>query len=294
MRPAARSTWSPPATSASPRAPRTPRCTTQCADFQGQPSNVEESGGTSESAPFVSGIAADVIEAYQKTHGGASPTLALVKQILVSTATGLPGTPESWPVTITNTGADTQTVTLSGRGFGPAKNVQSGSVTLSDSTSPQVPNYQGLPNNYGVFHFTVPRGQDRLFAQIAYPSTSANPNQRVRLILIDPTGKYAARSLPQGVGNYGSVDVRHPAAGKWTGVIFGDAASVRGTNGTVPWQVSTQRFAPFGPVSPSSLTLAPGQKGRVSSAKRYSADKGRAAPLEGGPAFFPARSVKPC
>jgi len=39
--------------------------------------------------------------------------------------------------------------------------VQTGSVTLSDATSPQVLNYQGLPNNYQVFHFHVPAGADR-------------------------------------------------------------------------------------------------------------------------------------
>jgi hypothetical protein len=279
-----------------------------CVNFKGEPSNVEEAGGTSQSAPLTSGIAALVIEAYRKAHRGNSPSPALVKQILTSTATdlgvpadeqgsglvnaykavllaqsinngrggpvgqhllfsqtqlnavGAPGSTQSWPVKVTNTGAQPQLVAVSGRTFGPAQNVQKGSVTLTDGVSPQFANYQGLQNNYAVFKFNVGRNQDRLFAQLAYATLpGAGNNARVRLILVDPRGRFAAHSIPQGVGNYGSVDVRQPAAGTWTGVLFGDVASVGGTNGTIPWQVSTQQFTSFGSVSPGVLLLAPGQ-----------------------------------
>src|SRR6202041_1856427 len=283
----------------------------ECTNFQGQSANVEESGGTSQSSPLTAGAAALVIEAYRNTHHGASPSPALVKQILTSTATDLgvpaveqgsgllnsykavllaesignghaavgqslllsqtqlnavaaPGSVETWPVTVTNTGAAAQVVSVSGRTLGTAVTLSKGSITLNDGTSPQFANYQGLQNNYGVFTFKVPAGQDRLMGSIAYPSPAgAGNNARVRLIFVDPKGRFAAHSLPQGVGNFGFVDVRAPVAGTWTGVIFGDVASAGGTNGAIPYQISTQRFVPFGSVSPGILALAPGESRTV-------------------------------
>jgi hypothetical protein len=281
-----------------------------CVNLQGQSSDVEESGGTSEASPFVAGAAALVIQAYRQTHGGATPTPALVKQILVSTATdinapaneqgagllntykavqlaesiatsdgtpartgstllksstqlnavGLPHTHKTWPVTLTNTGTQKQHIVVQGRTLGADRNVQTGSVTLNDSTSSQFSNYQGLANNYGEFNFSVPSGQSRLDVSYAYPGNPANGNNsRVRLILIDPKGRFAAHSLPQGVGNYGNVDVTRPAAGTWTGVIFGDTAADGGTNGTIPWRAATERYITFGSAFPSDFSLKPGQ-----------------------------------
>ena len=283
-----------------------------CVNFLGKPSPIEESGGTSQSAPLVSGVAALVIQAYARQHQGVPPSPAEVKQILLSTATdlgapateqgtgllnalkavelaswkpnqapaaptlklsanqlnyvGKPGATASWPVTVTNTARTAQTVAVSGRGFGGGSVVKQAMVTLSDATSAHFTNWAGSASNFGTVKFTVPRGQALLNASIAWPasaSASKNMNARVRVILVDPSGRLAAHSLPQGVGGYGSAQVLHPAAGNWTAVIFSDTAKAGGTAGAVRFGASVSAARGFGTVSPSKLVLAPGASGVV-------------------------------
>jgi hypothetical protein len=292
----------------------------ECASFGGKALGIELFGGTSEASPWTAGIAALIDQAYQKTHGGTRPAPALVKQIIMSTATNLgapadeqgaglvnayqavklaesiglshhtgstlltsvtsvspanptprqgqinglgnPGTPVRATVTVTNTGSGRQTVHVSGQTLGKLTHVQNKSLTLSNAHSKKFTDSFGFVNNYGELHFTVRPGQDQLNASIAYPAKTPNFNAAVRFDLINPKGKLAIQSEPQGTNNFGAAQVLHPEAGRWTAVIF-DMTSGKedGTAGKIRFTASTQQLVSFGHVSQPVLHLAPGASG---------------------------------
>lgn len=179
-------------------------------------------------------------------------------------ATGQAGATRHFSTKLTNTGSSTQTVSLGARTLGPSRVVSDKTVGLADGGAAYLDQY-GYTNNYLKVRFTVPAGQDRLDANIAWPGTGQSA---VNLALLDPSGRFTAYSLPNGNGNHGHVDVRDPAAGTWTAVISDSVASQGGYTGSVQFDAAVSRFVGFGSVSPSSVTLRPGQSTTVSVAAR--------------------------
>jgi subtilisin family serine protease len=277
-----------------------------CTNFYGNASPIEDFGGTSESAPLTAGVAALVIQAYNKTHGK-NPSPAIVKQIIASTATNIgapadqqgaglvnaykavlaaesykaagvgetllssasqlnvvaqPGTKKTLTDTVTNNGADTQRISISTHKLGPYTSIASQTVTLSDTSSPKTTDFAGVVSNYQKVTFKVPAGARRLTASIAFQDAPGTPHPD-HLTLVDPSGRLAAFSEPQGDANYGNVQVSNPEAGTWSGYIFSRLSTGGGTTGPVLFGAAVAKFEGFGAVSPSSVLLAPGKSANV-------------------------------
>lgn len=177
------------------------------------------------------------------------------------TLEGAPGSTKSSSVQVTNVGNHTVTVNTGARTF-TQQSAQRQTVPFDATTLPTFTYYNGATWAVKKVPFTVAAGADRLFARMAWQGNPAV----VRLSLLAPDGTFVANSRPQGgaaTANYANVDVRSPKAGTWTAVMY-SLAGTGGYNGPIILDTSTQRSAPYGHVSTSSLTLAPGQTKSVS------------------------------
>ena len=222
--------------------------------------------------------AVQAAESYKAPGSSGTPSgQSLLKSSTQLNVVDNPGTPESLTDTVTNNGTRTQTIKVSSRQLGAYTSVKNATVTLNDQTSPKTTNWAGTPANYAPVTFNVPRGQARLNVAAAFQSGQTNNTDpgltsRVRITLVDPSGKLAEYSVPQGNGNYTDSQVADPKAGTWTAYVWSNTTASGatatppnpgGTTGPVQFGASTATYQSLGTVSPTSLTLKPGQSAPV-------------------------------
>lgn len=188
--------------------------------------------------------------------GSRQGSTLLVHQPALS-ATVDAGQSHVFSVDVTNEASGSQTVTPTLSGRPTTIFNDTGTVTLS-SASPTYIDGEGNTDHYALHTFSVPAGADYLNGNITWNDQTVGGVAFETLF--DPSGNVAAYSLiGTDQSGFGHVEVRHPAAGTWTAVIF--------TNSTAPYfgpvqfLYSTEKFHSVGSVTPSSLTLAPGQQG---------------------------------
>lgn len=296
------------------KSPMFPLCTNE----NGALSPIQDFGGTSQACPFVSGAAADVIQAYRDTHKGQWPAPALVKQILTSSATdidapaneqgagllnigaavklaesiapttakspaggilsspnqvdfeGTPGSAQSQAIRITNTGTKAETVSLSTRAVASKPSSTTGLKTFcmnpaGSNTCPKNTGtfkiWSGVTEVYQTETFTVAAGAARLALSADYQFTGQS--SLLHFGLFSPSGAFSAYSLPQGLGDYGEVEVANPEKGTWTAVFFTvqNGSAGTGTSGPIQWEATTWKYVTGGTVTPATLSLGAGKSG---------------------------------
>ena len=289
---------------------------TGCIDYNGgNPSPIQVFGGTSQSSPLTSAASALVIQAYRSTHGGRSPSPALVKQILMSSAedlgapsfeqgagrldtyravqtalsikdaNGSPSargaslllSPTSFDitaatddalerrVTITNTGLRKRVLAPTLEKLGAPFAGNTVAVQLNPATDPTYINVVGATRHYVTTTFKVPAGAEHLDASMSFIPTIGSHAKVVAFALLDPQGRQAAYSIPQGAASgYGHIDVVEPAAGTWTAVFRTSGVNSSSSyTGTVQFTWAAERYQLAGFVFPAVVTLAPGESAKL-------------------------------
>jgi subtilase family protein/peptidase inhibitor I9 len=274
-----------------------------CGNFNEGASPLEIFGGTSEAAPLTAGTAALVIQAYRSTHGGQSPSPALVKSIILSNATdvgapadeqgagrinalaavdaalsvqdqnGAPGphgtgllaSPNALPLTVNPGETIQRSIQLTNTGTSTIE-LQPALQQLGPAVAGQTLTEQldAVAAPTVAPTFVVPAGVAHLDASIAFAPVQSTGQTEVILGLIDPDGRDVAFSYPQGNGSgYGEVEVANPAGGTWTAFIYTVQSGVGAYTGPVQLTWAAENYVPFGSVSPSKVKLPAGSSAWV-------------------------------
>ena len=210
-------------------------------------------GGTSQSAPFIAGASALVIQAYTQSHGGTKPSPAQVKQLLTGTATDLNSPSDVQGAGLLNTLAAVKAATGQGNSLlpsatqldltGPTGSVSHTAVTLTNTADkPQLvqatsrelggqvfafhttATVTGATSSVGgpgedlsaapSFTFNVPNNAPWLDAAMTWPGTATSG--QLEFELFDPAGRLVQESYDYGFTDYQHVGVHDPTPGKWT------------------------------------------------------------------------------
>ncbi len=274
------------------------------------PYDVGPFGGTSEATPLTAGVAALVIDAFRRAHHGVSPSPALVRSILMSSAhdLGYPaydqgaGRLDAWMAV--------QTAVHSGPSFllTPNSLAVSGPRAAPFTTTIAITNTGSAAQTYrfdatqshltgfhtwvGVvegtqlqaYHIDVPAGLERIAGAVywnsadRYPVLGTDGAVALRVALYDPLGRFVNYAYGLGSG-YAEAEVSRPMPGTWTVVISQngrlDAAGIRRyTSEQYRASFSTYVSVPYGRFSPRVVTIAPGRAAHVALTGRIPARAG--------------------
>jgi hypothetical protein len=187
---------------------------------------------------------------------------------------GKPGASFRHTVKVTNTGGSKARIRPVLRTLGRARTLANGHLNLFESgrgtqgscagvTSAKYYNGETIPE-LNCRTFNVPKGVDELDSRIAWNPLQSCPTctagePTVREILIDPKGRYAQYSDPQGDGaGFAEAQVHQPLKGKWTLLIFGRSTS--NYEGSVSYRETAQSFRTVRhAVKPAFKVVRPGK-----------------------------------
>jgi hypothetical protein len=273
--------------------------------------NLTTSGGTSEAGPITAAVAALVIQAYRSTHGGADPSVSLVRDIITSSADdlGMPGSEQGAGLVDAYRAVKSAMAASQGRPEQTAPGQSAAGPALVTSTqqlaaigSPGAParmsfelsNDAAAPADVSLAARTLGPATTILRQTIHRTATSSDqifpfalPNGAAVLTadIAYPGGRVSNRVQISLVNPNGQLTAYSFPQGTGNhgqaevrnaaaGTWEADVSSQGPYHGPVFVQVTTAQMHSWGSVSPSHVTLAPGATTKVAVSARFPAQPG--------------------